>query len=338
MDSTAEERKKAEFAFFANPKSNWGRMLKPSQLGIDALSKRLSTQLIRHIAAEVCSGQEEIDAELKRCTEKLGEYGDGLDTLEQMRGGLHGWCDRSQRLTHAALQGHGINPPGEKFFDGKTYSRNFRSRVVIQNQNFATHMENWGSSCLIIDDNGTRSTKHITRNESHGPPEVLRSEYIRKEVHPLFNDNPGLELPMDMNSLLVYQLFQSNSRQWEEHAVAHIDSIYKLCEEFLTQLLQYLLLKQVQMRIWPGFIQGKLDLMRANANEEMQKLNADRLKLIKPYESDFEKSYFKPTELEAGGGTPPDQANYKYEDVLREMLLMYKVHFQSLYLFRFASR
>ena len=100
----------------------------------------------------------DVERELLKCKEKLQELGDGIDTVEEMETALYAWCERSARLTHAAVQGHGVNPPGEDFFpsynDGKMYARNFCSRLVKENQRFAEEMERFGSSCLMIGGEG----------------------------------------------------------------------------------------------------------------------------------------------------------------------------------------
>jgi GTP-binding protein EngB required for normal cell division len=325
---TAEERKQKETEFFAN--SNWGAKLKASQLGVDNLSKRLSTQLIRHIAAEVWKVRADIERELKKCRERLDQLGDGKDEPEEMRAELFRWCDRSRELTQAALAGHGINPPGEDFFpspnDGKTSARNFRSRVVIKNYAFATQMENLGSACLIIDDDRqSRKTSARSGNAGTQLDEITRSDYINKVVIPLLRDNPGLELSVDSNPLLVYRLFQSYSKNWPDHAAQHIEDIHKLCEAFLLEVLQYVWPRRLHNRVWDGFIQGEVDWRVKKAEMELHKLKADRLKLITPYESEFPIKYYQQKEADLAKQSSSELSMQKYEDDLRKMLLLYEV-------------
>jgi GTPase SAR1 family protein len=327
MNFSAEERKRAEAEFFAD--SNWSRELKPDQLGIDALSKRLSTQLIRHIAAEVFKVEEDIDRELKRCRENLQDLGDGIDTIEGMEKALDAWCERSARLTHAAVQGHGVNPPGEDFFpsfdDGRFYARNFRSRVVKENYRFAEEMERWGSSCLIIGETGSQKGKSTTRSGGGNLPEIKKSDYISQEVAPLLRDNPGKELLMDSNPLLVYRLFHSYSANWGNLAVKHIEAIHRLCEEFLTQVLDYAWPKRIESRIWAGFVKAKLESMRQDADGEMKNLLDDRMKLITPYETEFRRQWYGKQDSDATDKDSIDPEELQYEDVLRKMLLVYEV-------------
>jgi hypothetical protein len=331
MDFSPDERKNAEAEFFAT--SNWSRGLKADQLGIDALSKRLSTQLIRHIAAEVFLVEADIDRELERCKEKLQDLGDGIDTTEEMKSALYSWCERSARLTHAAVQGHGSNPPGEDFFpsydDGKLYARNFRSRVVKENYRFAEVMERWGSSCLITGEEGSQKGKSAARfgDGSISLPEIKRSDYINQEVMPLLRDNPGKELVMDSNPILVYRLFHSYSANWGKLAAQHVEAIHRLCEEFLAQVLDYAWPKRIESRVWTGFIKIKMESMRQNADVELKRLLTDRLKLITPYESEFRRLWYERQDFDTADRSPINPEEQQYEDLLKKMLLMYQVSY-----------
>jgi hypothetical protein len=330
MEFTADKRRKTEQRFFAL--SKWGAKLEASQLGVDALSKRLDNQLIRHIAAEVFKVQADIEHELARCEERLRVLGSSKDTPEEMRNALLGWCDQSFKLTQAAIHGHRINPPGEEFFshydDGKPHARNFRSRVVRQNKIFATQMENWGSDCLIVDSEETQSRNSPGRKgEGALPiPEVTWIDYVSKVVYPLQKDNLEQDLSMDSNHLLVHRLFLSYSRNWPNLAAQHVQEIHELCKEFLIQVLQHVWPKQIQNRIWAGFIQSKIDKSFEEAQKELNKLNANRLRYVTPYEIEFEKKHYEwkvATYIAERG--PADIHERTCEDVLKKMLLLYEV-------------
>jgi GTP-binding protein EngB required for normal cell division len=328
MHFTPEERKRAEIDFFAG--TEWGTKLKPNQLGVDALSKDLSTQLIRHIAAEAYKVEADIERELRKCREKLAQLGDGKDTIEEMRAELYRWCDRSRRLAQAAVQGHGINPAGEDFFlssnDSETYARNFRSCVVEKNYAFAAQMEDWGSACLIIEDeNQKRKTSKRADNSEMQIEEISKSDYISKVIYPMLRDNRGLELSVDSNPLLVYRLFQTYSKNWPDHATQDVADVYKLCVGFLHQILQVAWPKQLQNRVWVGFIQHEVDWRLKKAQMELNKLKNDRMKHVTPYESDFVKKYYQWKEADIAKQGSVDLPVQKYEDVLRKMLLLYEV-------------
>jgi hypothetical protein len=289
MDLTPDERRKTEQEFFAN--SIWGAKLQANQLGIDALWKRLSNQLIRHIAAEVIKVQERA---LTRCEESLRQLDNGRDTSEDMRINLLEWCQQSARLTDNAIQGRYIVRPGEGFFPynngGELSAREIRSRITRQNDIFAAHMEDWGSACLIVGDGGTQSRKSQGQEvEDKLPiPEVTWSDYLNKEMYPLLKDNFGQELD---KPLLVHQLFQHHSRNWLNLATQHVQAIRKICEEFLIQVLEYVWPKQFQARIWAAFIQGKMDNVFKEAQQELYNLNANNLKPVILNHSWLQKKY-----------------------------------------------
>ena len=137
--------------------------------------------------------------------------------------------------------------------------------------------------------------------------------------------NPGLELSVDSNPLLVYRLFQSYSENWPDHAAQHIEDIHKLCEAFLLEVLQYVWPRRFHNRIWDGFIQGEVDWRVKKAQIELHKLKADRLKLITPYESDFLIKYYQQKEADLAKQSSFELPMQKYEDDLRKMLLLYEV-------------
>jgi GTP-binding protein EngB required for normal cell division len=328
MHLSMEERKGLESNFFAN--SIWGARLRANQLGVDHLKKRLSTQLIRHIATEVFKVQTDIERELENCRSKLSQMGKGHDTVEEMTAELFRLCERSRGITHAAVLGHQIPPTGEEDFfpsfdDGKNYSRNFRSRVVKQNGAFASYMESWGSDCIIIEGEGARKAKPQPSQGGTAIVQISRNDYIHNVVYPLLRDNPGQELSMDSNPLLVFRLFQSYSKHWPSHATHHIKIIHKLCEEFLNQVLLFVWPQQIRSRVWVYFIKSKVDTMLAESLRELERLKTDRMKQVTPYESDFIIEYYRLRESDPSPRNASELSDQRYEDVLRKMLLLYKV-------------
>jgi hypothetical protein len=329
MHFTHEDRDRTEKEFFET--TDWGRRLDSSQLGVEALSKRLSTQLIRHIAAEVFKVEDDIKFQLAECREKLAQLGEGKDTPEEMSAEFARLSARSLRLTHAAIEAHG-NPTGEDFFpihdDGEHYARNVRSRIAKQNELFAEHMEKWGSSCVIINDRSSHAGKAPTRKGIGSTLQrttVTRSEYLKVEVQRLVEENRGKELSMDIDAKLVYRLFQSYSSSWIEYAAQHIHDIHKLCEEFMTELLQYAWLKQIGMRVKYNFIQSEIDTMLKNALHELERLKTDRLRYVTPYESDFLLRFYQWKESQFAGESSVQLSDQRYEELLQKMLFLYQV-------------
>jgi hypothetical protein len=328
-DFTTEQRDAEEKKYFAN--SRWSS-LDESQLGIEKLRKKLSTQLIRHIANEVFKVQGDIERHLEDCKAKLKTLGPGLSTVEQMRQELQNLCKRSGSLTREAVQGHGINPLGEDFFpkynDSTTrFARNLRSRVVIKNENFSDRMEKWGTSFLIEGTSlANQSQQTPMRGAVHGsraPASISRREFIEREVKPLIRDNPGQELSVDINPRLVYRLFQSYSANWPGNADDHIGEVQVCCEQFLREVMTYAWPSRLQTKVWRYFIQQAMDDRFRMAVQGLDELKKDRFRNIRTYHSSFDASYYSMRESQPDRGKEASPMN-KYEDTLNKMLLYYE--------------
>jgi GTPase SAR1 family protein len=321
MNFTSEQRDEAERRYFAE--SKWGSRMEPSQLGVEALRKKLSTQLIRHIANEVFKVQGDIERNLQQCEDKLKDLGPGFETLDQMRQELQNLCKRSGSLTREATQGGGINPLGEDFFPRfndrtKRFSRNLRSRVVISNENFSDSMEKAGALYAI--EGGAKGDKQATPPSAKGTRPVSRRDYIEREVKPLIRDNPGQELSVDINPRLVYRLFQSYSANWPVLAEEHVKAVQKLCEEFLYEVMAYAWPQRMRTRVWRGFVQKAMDERFQAAIKELDELKKDRFRNVRSYHSSFEKNYYN---LRSAAGQENAPALNKFEDTLNKMLLYY---------------
>jgi GTPase SAR1 family protein len=325
MHFTTEQRDAKEREFFNG--SRWSQRLDPSQLGVEALRKRLSTQLIRHIANEVFKVQAEIESMLEECRAKLKALGPGLETPEQMRHELLNLCKRSAALTQAATQGMGLNPLGEDFFPRmndrtKRYSRNLRSRVVTQNEYFGEAMEKVGSSCII--EGSPNDNPDARSNRSNGMPRVVsKRDFIEKEVRPMLDDSPGLELSVDINPLLVYRLFQLYSSNWPELSDKHVSSVHGLCEEFLSEVMSYGWPQRLRGRVWRGFVQQAVDSRYGNAMSELERLKTDRCRYVRTYHSSFDQKYYQQKQAQQGKDEAASSPSNKYEDTLNKMMLHY---------------
>ena len=326
MHFTPEQRRMREKEFFAS--TQWGAKLEPSQLGVAALLKRLSTQLIRHISAEAFKVQADIERELEKCKTKIENLGECNETVEDMREELYRLCKRSEKWTQAAVQGHGMNPSGidncPSYNDGENHAWNLRSRIVKQNKSFAENMETRGSACRILTDGDTQSRNSSAGEGKKGAmPTMDGSQYIKTEVVPLLRDNVGQELSMDSNPLLVYRLFQSFSRNWPEHADTHIRAIHNICEEFMSDIMFAFWPKSIHNRIWSGFIQDAIGTRFKHSQWEANKLKQDRMRTVTPYESQFETEYYELKQ--ARDDDESDAADEKYQEVFIKMLLLYEV-------------
>jgi GTP-binding protein EngB required for normal cell division len=107
MNSTPEERKRTEKAFFAPP-SNWSQ-LGADSTGIEPLRLKLSKELVKHVMHEMPMVQQEIRAKLDETRRALEKLGDRKDTPEEMRDELRDLCEKSQALTRTAMEGQVIS-------------------------------------------------------------------------------------------------------------------------------------------------------------------------------------------------------------------------------------
>ena len=326
MHFTPEQRERMEEGFFAS--TQWGAKLEPSQLGVAALLKRLSTQLIRHISAEAFKVQADIERELGKCKAKIEELGECNETVEDMREKLYKLCKRSAQWTQAAVQGHGTNPTeidNCPSCNGENHAWNLRSRIVKQNKVFAKHMEESGSACLLLGDEGTKSRNFSAGEGKKGEiPWMKTSQYMETEVIPLLRGNVGQELSMDSNPLLVYRLFQSYSRNWPELADTHIKAVHNICEGFMSEIVFAFWPKSIHNRIWSGFIQDAIGTRFKHSRWEANKLKQDRMRTVTPYESEFENEYYEyKQERKNDGFDVADLINQKHEEVVMKMLLLY---------------
>jgi GTPase SAR1 family protein len=326
MDYSANKRDEEEKRFFAS--TRWGQELEQSQLGVEELRKKLSTQLIRHIANEVFKVQGDIDKQLSQVQGKLKELGPGFTTIAEMRAELQQLCKRSGSLTREAVQGHGINPLGEDFFPkyndkSRKFARNLRSRVVIMNEAFNDNMEKFGAAYIIRENAQPNQLSPPSKTPGQVPPTISRKEFIEREVQPLIRDNPGQELSVDINPRLVYRLFQSYSVKWPEQADKHVHIVQSLCEEFLTEVMAYGWPSRLRSRAWRGFVQQSLEARAKEATKELNELKKDRFRNVRTYHSSFEKKYYAQRSDTKKDSEPSSPLN-KYEDTLNKMLLHYE--------------
>lgn len=281
---TARQRRQAELQFFTNEK--W-RSLKKTDVGVDNLRVKLSHQQQRHFRNEIPKVQIEIAQELEECNRELENLGQGKETEEQMRVELQRLCGESSKLIDLAVEGNYKDP---NFFPRatageKTPIERLRVCVVEQNSQFAHDIRHFGRKIDLTDDADAKCTNGSV--ESSARRRMTRYEYIQEEVRPLMKQSTGQELEGDINPLIVYELFQGYSIDWSFFAQAHKTEVEKLCDEFLTKIVDYL---------WPEYMRGNLRLVMldphikrlvADATEEARRIYKDRERYVRSYDPDF---------------------------------------------------
>lgn len=129
---SAEERRQREQAFFSRGK--WAAI--PEQMrGVDALKRKLSEQLQRHIGRHLGGLRRQIQTALDNCESELRQLGEGKDTPEEMKMELVELFSSSKELVIPALLGFYKNPPRKTFFRSTadpngTPASNLRARAI----------------------------------------------------------------------------------------------------------------------------------------------------------------------------------------------------------------
>lgn len=281
---TIKQRRQAELQFFT--KEKW-RSLKKTDVGVENLRVKLSHQQQRHFRNEIPKVQIEIAQELEECSRELENLGQGKDTEEQMRVELQRLCGESSKLIDLAVDGNYKDP---NFFPRatvgeKTPIERLRVCIVEQNSQFAHDIRHFGRNIDLTDDADAKNTNGNVQNLARRS--MTRYEYIQKEVRSLMMQSTGQELEGDINPLIVYDLFQGYSTDWSLYAHAHKTEVEKLCDQFLTKVVDYL---------WPEYMRGNLRLVMLDphikglildATEEARRIYKDRERYVRSYDPDF---------------------------------------------------
>lgn len=288
MDSTPEQRKRTEKAFFAPP-SNWAS-IGAGMTGIEPLRLKLSKELVKHVMHEMPQVLLEIRSKLEETRRALEQLGDRKDSPGEMRDELRKLMDMSGALTRTALDGQYADLYGPPFFHPSPPSpteaiRKLRARLVIQHESFAAEMNTLGHLVDIVDDS---SGSGSPAQYSHHPQRMNRQDFIRQHVEPLLNQSPGLELRMDKNPLLVYTLFRNYSQNWDGIATRHIEEVQAICADFLQEVVDFTFPQDMRDRAWAAFVEERMEQRLDGAYGEAQKLFKDRTRAAKPYDLSHE--------------------------------------------------
>lgn len=281
---TAEQRRRAELDFFTNEK--W-KSLKKTNVGVDSLRSKLSQQQQRHFRNEIPKVQNEIAQELEECNRELENLGQGKDTEEQMRVELQRLCGESCKLIDLAVEG---NYKDAKFFPRaaigeKTPIERLRVCVVEQNCHFAHDICRFGQKIDLTDDAGAKSTDGNTGSLAR--QSMTRYEYIQVEVRSLMKQSTGQELEGDINPLIVYELFQRYSTDWSLFAHAHKAEVEKLCDQFLTRVVDYIWPEYMRENLRQVLLDPHMKRLVVDATEEAKQIYKDRERYVRSYDPDF---------------------------------------------------
>lgn len=308
-----EERRQVEEEFFM--KGKWST-LPESMCGASALRQKLSTQLQRHIGRHVKVLRKQIQKALDDCEAELKSLGTGKDTPEEMRIELVELFSASKELVIPAVYGFYKNPPKKNFFrvtaDPRgTPAQNLRARATEENDRFAARIRAHG--------------RKYDFSSPGGEPSGGKSDYARQEVEKLLRQIRGSEFPMDPKPRAVYMLFQSYSEYWPKLAQEHKDNLGVVCNEFLSELIDYAWPKRMREPLRRHFLDPQMKALMEKAQRELDLLTSDMNLEVQPYDPEYEERLRKwHTEATKEGATFSEA-----QEVLEKMLIYYELSAKS---------
>jgi GTPase SAR1 family protein len=317
---SVEERRRVEAAFFNRGK--WASLPK-SICGTAALMQKLSVQLQQHIGKHVHTLRKQIQKALDACDAELASLGTAKDTPEEMRVELVELFSASKELVIPAVYGFYKNPPKKNFFrvtaDPRgTPVQNLRARAIEENDRFSQGVRAHGRKF-----NFSASASQLPGEQV--PTDAVKRDFIRSEVEPLLRQVRGSELPMDPKPRAVYMLFQSYSEKWPKLAQEHKDNLGVVCNEFLSELIDYAWPKRMREPLRRHFLEPKMKELMGNAQHELDLLMHDMNLEVQPHDPEYEERLRNWHASISNAGATFSEA----EEVLEKMLIYYDLASKS---------
>ncbi|EON97122.1 putative interferon-induced gtp-binding protein mx protein [Phaeoacremonium minimum UCRPA7] len=318
---TAFERRQREEEFFGRGK--W-RALPESMCGATALKQKLSVQLQRHIGKHVKTLRKQIQKALDDCEAELKSLGTGKDTPEEMRVELVELFSSSKELVIPAVYGFYKNPPRKNFFrvtaDPRgTPAQNLRARAAEENDRFAHRIRQHGRKFGFASGPNGRSQDGADMGDAG------KSKYVRQEVQALLQQVRGSEFPGDAKPRAVYMLFQNYSENWPTLAQEHKDNLGVVCNEFLSELIDYAWPKRMHEPLRRHFLDPQMKGLMEKAQKELDLLVQDMHLEVQPYDPEYEERLKQwHVNVTQDGGSYSEA-----QEVLEKMLIYYELSAKS---------
>ena len=241
------ERNLSEKTYFST--SNF-RALPKENVGIDALRVRLSQLLFEHIKNELPRLQRDLESALKSAQEELTLLGESRATVAECRNFMAQLNMKCYELCKSGVGGHYENVWFQERSPvlpaTKIPLQRFRAVIQRRNKGFTELFLRKGHKYQIDFDNvhNTADEQPITG------PKVLSKPAALEWVNEMLQRSRGTELLGTFNPNLTAELFWEQSESWDELSRAYIGVVSKLCEEFLSTLLDSSAPKNAKSRIW----------------------------------------------------------------------------------------
>lgn len=266
-DCSSEERDREEAAFFS--RGAW-TCLPQSMVGIATLRRRLSKILLDQIKQYLPSLTRDISSSIADSERKLAMLGDSRGSLDEQRRFLLKLSQTFQKLCKAAVDGEYEDPFfGNPMTSESEYRKRLRALVQNKNMDFAEAMRRSGHRRVISTTNRQPHTQY-SHQIAMSRPEAI--EWVRC----ILIRSRGRELPGSFNPLLVNELFQDQSSQWEKFARLHVETIWKESEKFLEKVLSSLTDDETFQSVFNHFIDHRTRESLKRANESLDRLLMDK--------------------------------------------------------------
>ncbi|KUI66438.1 Interferon-induced GTP-binding protein MxE [Cytospora mali] len=275
MNFSINQRNHSEKEYFDT--SNF-KVLPKENVGIDALRVKLSQLLFEHIKNELPRLQNDLESALKSAAHDLTLLGESRATVAECRIFMAQLNMKCYELCKAGVSGHYEHV---WFQDGTTVVPTSkiplqRLRAVIQwsNKSFADSFRQRGHKYQIsFTDTVDTETKQRT---SKPTPKVISKTDALSWVGEMLQRSRGTELLGTFNPNLIAELFWEQSEAWDLLSRDYIETVRKLCEDFISTLLDSNVPKNIKSRIWASMVLPALRRHLKAASEELDKLLQDR--------------------------------------------------------------
>ncbi|KAL8388858.1 hypothetical protein RB599_010162 [Gaeumannomyces hyphopodioides] len=294
---SAQERSQREHEFFT--KGRW-TAIPGNMQGADALRKKLSEQLQRHIGRHLPVLRRQIQKSLDETDSELKQLGEGKDTVEEMKLEMVEMFSESKELAIPALLGFYKNPPRKNFFRSTadpngTPARNLRARAIEENERFSHRVRINGRKFSFTAFSSTSAGRRPMPSadgqdqQPQRPPEdPARREFVDREVQGLLKQIRGSEFPTDPKPRAVYMLFQNFSENWPRLAQEHKDNLGVVCSEFISELIDFAWPERMREPLTRLFVEPELRRLMDKAQAELELLTQDMHLEIQPYDPEYE--------------------------------------------------
>ncbi|KAH7625526.1 P-loop containing nucleoside triphosphate hydrolase protein [Sordaria sp. MPI-SDFR-AT-0083] len=244
-----------------------------SSVGVKTLRTRLSKLLLRQIATELPSLMTELAHKYFSCSEQLEALGEPRVTEHDQRLYLFQVGQEFSTLVKSSVDA----TYNHAFFEDAKTDKGYRQRIraIVQNKNedFATTITKRGhyrEICTNQPDGMLEPTP--------GSPITINEKDFLEHIEKLMRRTRGRELPDTLSPMIVADLFLEQSRPWEAIARSHVEDAWKVAQDFLDLVIEYLAdepaYRALKQEIFDPAMKGILNEMNAKIKE-----------LLKPHQS-----------------------------------------------------